>query len=70
MSFESELARIDAIVSELEHGDLELDRSLELFTEGVDRLRKAAAALGGIEARIKLLTEKSDGSFILSELDR
>ncbi|MGI8499010.1 MAG: exodeoxyribonuclease VII small subunit [Gemmatimonadaceae bacterium] len=70
MSFESELARIEAIVSELERGELELDRSLELFSEGVERLRLAAAALSGIEARIKVLTERSDGSFILSELDR
>ncbi len=39
MSYEQDLARIDAIIAELERDDVELGRALELFEEGVDRLR-------------------------------
>ena len=33
-SFEEKLERIDAIVRELESGNVELDRAIELFKEG------------------------------------
>ncbi|GAC1516719.1 MAG: hypothetical protein NVS1B4_13310 [Gemmatimonadaceae bacterium] len=65
MSFESDLTRLDQIVGELEHDDLELARALELFAEAVDVLRTAAEALNAAEAEVKLLVERTDALFDL-----
>lgn len=69
MSFESALDRLEAIVAELEHDDLELDRAILLFEEGVERLREANATLGRVDARLKQLRETANGTFDLVDLD-
>ena len=69
MSFEATLTRLQEIVDELEHDELELDRALSLFEEGVSRLREASADLSQAEAQVKLLVEKTDGTFELPTLD-
>ena len=68
MSYESDLLRIESIVSELERDDLDLDRALALFQEGVARLRTAAASLAQVEGEVRLLVEQGDGDFSLAEL--
>ncbi len=68
MSYEADLDRIASIVAELECEDLELDRALRLFEEGVERLRTAAAALADAEGRVRLLVERADGSFALGDI--
>ena len=68
MSFEKDLARLDDIVAELERDDVELDRALALFQEGVERLRVAQLTLVQTEAQVKQLVERADGSFTLSSL--
>ena len=68
MSYESDLLRIESIVSELERDDLDLDRALALFQEGVERLRTAAASLAQVEGQVRLLVEQADGDFSLADL--
>lgn len=68
MSFESALDRLEAIVAELEHDELELDRAILLFEEGVERLREANATLGRVDARLRQLRETADGTFDLVDL--
>lgn len=68
-SFESRLARLEAIVEELEGDEVELARALALFEEGVECLRGATEELGRVEARVKTLTERADGSFGLEDID-
>jgi exodeoxyribonuclease VII small subunit len=68
MTFEDSMARLDAIVRELDSDTLDLDRALRLFEEGVEKLRAASAELSRAEAQVKLLVEKTDGSFELPEL--
>ena len=68
MTFEESMARLDAIVRELDSDALDLDHALRLFEEGVERLRTASAELSRAESQVKLLVEKSDGSFELPEL--
>jgi exodeoxyribonuclease VII small subunit len=70
MSYEEDLARIESIVAELERDDIELDRALALFEEGVERLRSASKALEQVEGQVRLLVERSDGSFELADPDR
>ncbi len=68
MSYERDLARLDEIIGALERNELELDRAIELFEEGVARLRTASESLSKAEAQVKRLVEQSDGSFSLPEL--
>jgi exodeoxyribonuclease VII small subunit len=67
-SFEDSLARLQEIVGELERDGVDLDRALRLFEEGVERLRTATGELSRAEATVKLLVERTDGSFELPEL--
>lgn len=70
MSYEEDLARIERIIEELERDDVELERALALFEEGVERLRSASKALENVEGQVRLLVERSDGSFELADADR
>ncbi len=66
MAFEDDLARIEAIVAQLEREELPLDRALTLFEEGVEKLRLAAAALANAEGKVQRLVEKADGGVSLA----
>jgi exodeoxyribonuclease VII small subunit len=55
LTFEGALARLEAIVSELESGDLELERALAAFEEGVALSRRCAGQLEDAERRIERL---------------
>ncbi len=67
VSYEEDLARIESIVEELERDDLELERALALFEEGVERLRSASKSLERAEGKVRLLVERSDGGFELAD---
>lgn len=67
MSFEKQLKRLEEIVGELESDEIELERALALFEEGVKNLRAATAELGKVEARVQRLVERADGSFEVTD---
>ena len=67
MTFESRLARLEAIVGELEGNGVELARALTLFEECVQCLRAASDELAKAEAQVRALVERTDGSFDLPE---
>ncbi|MEX2177959.1 MAG: exodeoxyribonuclease VII small subunit, partial [Gemmatimonadaceae bacterium] len=68
VSFEKRLKRLEDIVQELESDELELEKALALFEEGVACLRSATEDLGKVEARVQRLVERVDGSFEVSDL--
>jgi exodeoxyribonuclease VII small subunit len=55
-TFEDALLRLDAIVHELEDGDLGLELSLARYEEGVKHLKACYQALEQAERRVELLT--------------
>jgi exodeoxyribonuclease VII small subunit len=66
MSFETDVARLEAIAAELDAGaSVTLDRALELFEEGVACLRRASSELAKAESRVTQLVEQVDGTFTL-----
>ena len=68
-SFEEATRRLAQIVSELEGGDLPLDRSLALFEEGVGLARNAEERLDRAERRIEeLLGIDAQGKPLVREL--
>ena len=68
MSFEQKLRRLEEIVGELESEQIELERALSLFEEGVICLRAATEELAKVEARVQRLVERADGSFEVTDL--
>ena len=68
MSFEQRLRRLEEIVGELESEQIDLERALALFEEGVACLRTATEELGRVEARVQRLVEKADGTFEITDL--
>jgi exodeoxyribonuclease VII small subunit len=60
-SFESSLASLEKVVRELERGDLPLEKSLELFEQGVRLSRECQERLNEAERRIEVLLHDGDG---------
>lgn len=59
---EARLERLDQIVGALEADELELDRALALFEEGIGHIRKAEAILSATELKVEeLLGDGADG---------
>jgi exodeoxyribonuclease VII small subunit len=69
-SFREELERLEAIVRSLERDDLDLDRALELFQEGVARLRAARELLEHSELTVRRVLEAADGTLRTEPVDR
>ncbi len=67
MTFEENLARLEAIATALDRDDLPLEQALVLFEEGIAKLRDANAELTRVEARVKTLVERADGVFEVSD---
>jgi len=68
VSFEKRLHRLEQIVSELESEQIDLEKALALFEEGVTCLRAATEELGKVEARVQRLVERADGTFDVTDL--
>jgi len=58
--FESSLERLEAIVKELESGQASLERSLELFEEGMKLSEACRGQLDAAEKRIEMLVRRGN----------
>jgi exodeoxyribonuclease VII small subunit len=54
-NFETSLSTLERIVAQLESGDLPLERSLELFEEGIGLVRDCQSQLQDAERKVELL---------------
>ena len=66
-SFESSLESLEQIVRQLEEGDLPLEKSLELFEQGIRLSRECQERLGQAERRIEVLLRDNQGRPTVSE---
>ena len=57
-SFEEGLERLEGIVQQLEDGELSLERSLELFEQGVQLSQKCREQLDAAETKVEILMKK------------
>jgi len=62
--FEKNLARLDAIVRELEDTDLPLEKALVLYEEGMKLSECCHKQLEEAEGRVELLTKKTGGKVV------
>ena len=60
-TFEASLEALEQIVRQLEDGDLPLDKSLELFEQGIRLSRECQERLSQAERRIEILLRDNQG---------
>lgn len=68
-SFEAALDRLEALVQELESGELSLEDSLSRFEEGQTLLRICTARLDAAELRVKQILQTADGALTETPLE-
>lgn len=60
LDFEEALARLEEVVKELEDGGLSLEKSLELFEEGVKLVKFCKMELDQAERKIEIVLKKDE----------
>lgn len=61
VKFEQAMARLEAIVGQLEHGDLSLDESLKIFEEGIRLSKNCLKVLEEAERKVEVLVQDTNG---------
>ena len=64
LKFEKAIQRLEKIVDDLEKGELDIDKSLEIFEEGIKMSRICSKKLNEAEAKIEKLTRNQKGELI------
>ncbi len=68
-SFEASLEALEEIVQALESGDLPLEKSLELFEEGIRLSRQCQERLNQAERRIEILLRDNQGRPVVTAFE-
>jgi exodeoxyribonuclease VII small subunit len=68
-TFEASLEALERIVQELEQGDLPLEKSLELFEQGIGLSRQCQERLSQAERRIEVLLRDNQGRPVVGPFD-
>jgi exodeoxyribonuclease VII small subunit len=61
VKFEQAMARLEAIVGELERGELPLDESLRIFEEGIRLSKSCLKVLEEAERKVEVLVQEKNG---------
>lgn len=61
VKFEQAMARLEAIVGELEKGELPLDESLRIFEEGIRLSKNCLKVLEEAERKVEVLVQEKNG---------
>ena len=64
IKFEKAMTRLENIIEELERGDLDIDKCLEIFEEGIKMSRLCSKKLNEAEAKIEKLSKGKKGDLI------
>jgi exodeoxyribonuclease VII small subunit len=68
-TFEASLEALEQIVRQLESGDLPLEKSLELFEQGIRLSRECQDRLSQAERRIEVLMRDNQGRSVVSAFE-
>ncbi len=69
-TFEASLEALERIVRELEQGDLPLEKSLELFEQGIRLSRECQERLSQAERRIEVLLRDNQGRPVVTAFEK
>ena len=59
ISFENSLKRLEDIVSEMENSQLDIDKAMKLFEEGISLVNQCSTKLDETKKKIEILVEKN-----------
>ena len=68
-SFEEAMARLEAIVAELEGEDRGLEEQFALFQEGMELARLCDHKLGEVEKSVEIVLQESEGEWKTAPFD-
>ncbi|HEY3435370.1 MAG TPA: exodeoxyribonuclease VII small subunit [Solirubrobacterales bacterium] len=68
-TLQDDLKRLEEVVRQLEAEDIDLDKGIALFEEGIKRLRSAREQLASVEQRVQKVLEQAGGELTLTDLD-
>lgn len=68
-SFEEALSELKVIIERLEGGNLSLEESLTLFEKGTQLITQCHKKLNGVQKRIEILIEDTDGVVLRKEFN-
>lgn len=63
LSFEEAMEKLEAIVQQLESGDVPLEKAIELFQQGMEMAQTCSGKLEQIERKIEMLIDEN-GTFV------
>jgi len=69
IKFEKALERLEEIVARLEDGDLELEKSLQMFEEGIKMAKICQSRLSAAEKKIEKLVKDNMGDISTEPID-
>ena len=69
INLEKALADLEAIVDELESGELPLEKAMQRFEEGIKLTRGCQSALKDAEQKVEILLKSAGGDEELQEFD-
>jgi len=69
IKFEKALERLEEIVTRLEDGDLELEKSLKMFEEGIKMAKICQSRLSAAEKKIEKLVKDNMGDISTEPID-
>jgi len=62
MSFEQAMRELEAVVGQLESGDVELDKSIALYERGAELKKRCEDKLKEAEEKVAAITLNADGA--------
>ncbi len=69
LNLEKALADLEALVDELEAGELPLDKAMKKFEDGIKLTRSCQAALEDAEQKVKILLKSAGGDESLEDFE-
>jgi exodeoxyribonuclease VII small subunit len=69
VNLEKALTDLEALVEELESGDLPLDKAMRKFEDGIKLTRHCQAALKDAEQKVDILLKSTGGDEALKDFD-
>lgn len=69
VNLEKSLADLEALVEDLENGDLPLDKAMKKFEDGVKLTRSCQAALKDAEQKVEILMKTAGGDETLEDFE-
>ncbi len=69
LNLEKSLQDLEALIDELESGELPLEQAMQKFEEGIKLTRACQAALKDAEQRVEILLKSAGGEEALEEFE-